>query len=244
MGTQGGRATNFLVTQPPFPPGELFLGAPPEKLTLEEARAYCQERGAEIATTGQLYAAWDGGLDRCSPGWLADGSVRYPIVTPSQRCGGGLPGVKTLFLFPNQTGFPNKHSRFNVYCFRGEPPRAAEATPTSQGHARLAAAAEALTSAPARGRCSRTFATRLKEAWGTLGLSPRVPVRSSGLAVWPRGVLTSLHLLACLSIGSPCLPCLSRFQSCLSHVGLPSMFSFLVSSLAEQRCPPFSESNN
>nr|XP_012623168.1 brevican core protein isoform X3 [Microcebus murinus]XP_012623169.1 brevican core protein isoform X3 [Microcebus murinus] len=98
--------------------GELFLGAPPDKLTLEEARTYCQERGAEIATTGQLYAAWDGGLDRCSPGWLADGSVRYPIVTPSQRCGGGLPGVKTLFLFPNQTGFPNKHSRFNVYCFR------------------------------------------------------------------------------------------------------------------------------
>ncbi|XP_049638177.1 brevican core protein isoform X2 [Suncus etruscus] len=98
--------------------GELFLGAPEDKLTLEEARAYCQERGAEIATTGQLYAAWDGGLDSCSPGWLADGSVRYPIVTPSQRCGGGLPGVKTLFLFPNQTGFPNKHSRFNVYCFR------------------------------------------------------------------------------------------------------------------------------
>lgn len=47
--------------------------------------------------------------------------MRYPIVTPSQRCGGGLPGVKTLFLFPNQTGFPNKYSRFNVYCFRGEP---------------------------------------------------------------------------------------------------------------------------
>uniref|UniRef100_A0A8C8ZA20 Brevican core protein n=1 Tax=Prolemur simus TaxID=1328070 RepID=A0A8C8ZA20_PROSS len=107
------------VYWPPVPhPGELFLGAPPDKLTLEEARTYCQERGAEIATTGQLYAAWDGGLDRCSPGWLADGSVRYPIVTPSQRCGGGLPGVKTLFLFPNQTGFPNKHSRFNVYCFR------------------------------------------------------------------------------------------------------------------------------
>uniref|UniRef100_F6VZ19 Brevican core protein n=1 Tax=Monodelphis domestica TaxID=13616 RepID=F6VZ19_MONDO len=98
--------------------GELFLGSTPEKLTLEEARAYCWERGAEIATTGQLYAAWDEGLDRCSPGWLADGSVRYPIVTPRQRCGGGLPGVKTLFLFPNQTGFPNAHSRFNVYCFR------------------------------------------------------------------------------------------------------------------------------
>nr|XP_020766470.1 brevican core protein [Odocoileus virginianus texanus] len=110
--------------------GELFLGAPPDKLTLEEARTYCQERGAKIATTGQLYAAWDGGLDRCSPGWLADGSVRYPIVTPSQRCGGGLPGVKTLFLFPNQTGFPNKHSRFNVYCFRdpAQPSAIPEAT--------------------------------------------------------------------------------------------------------------------
>ncbi|XP_008064349.2 brevican core protein [Carlito syrichta] len=116
--------------------GELFLGAPPNKLTLEEARAYCQERGAEIATTGQLYAAWDGGLDRCSPGWLADGSVRYPIVTPSQRCGGGLPGVKTLFLFPNQTGFPSKHSRFNVYCFRdsGQPSAMPEASnPASNG---------------------------------------------------------------------------------------------------------------
>ncbi|CAO2598689.1 Brevican core protein [Lemmus lemmus] len=98
--------------------GELFLGAPPSKLTWEEARDYCLERGAQIASTGQLYAAWNGGLDRCSPGWLADGSVRYPIITPSQRCGGGLPGVKTLFLFPNQTGFPSKQNRFNVYCFR------------------------------------------------------------------------------------------------------------------------------
>lgn len=121
VGALGGRS--YLPGNPASSssPGELFLGAPPDKLTLEEARTYCQERGAKIATTGQLYAAWDGGLDRCSPGWLADGSVRYPIVTPSQRCGGGLPGVKTLFLFPNQTGFPNKHSRFNVYCFRGEP---------------------------------------------------------------------------------------------------------------------------
>ncbi|XP_039107419.1 brevican core protein isoform X2 [Hyaena hyaena] len=116
--------------------GELFLGAPPDKLTLEEARAYCRERGAQIATTGQLYAAWDGGLDRCSPGWLADGSVRYPIVTPSQRCGGGLPGVKTLFLFPNQTGFPDKYSRFNVYCFRdsGQPSATPDAShPASDG---------------------------------------------------------------------------------------------------------------
>ncbi|XP_075834751.1 brevican core protein isoform X1 [Microtus pennsylvanicus] len=116
--------------------GELFLGAPPGKLTWEEARDYCLERGAQIASTGQLYAAWNGGLDRCSPGWLADGSVRYPIITPSQRCGGGLPGVKTLFLFPNQTGFPSKQNRFNVYCFRdsAHPSASSEASiPASDG---------------------------------------------------------------------------------------------------------------
>ncbi|XP_028910527.1 brevican core protein isoform X2 [Ornithorhynchus anatinus] len=99
--------------------GELFLGAPPQKLTLAEARRYCRARGAAIATTGQLFAAWSGGLDRCRPGWLADGSVRYPIVSPRERCGGGArPGVQTVFLFPNQTGFPDARSRFDVYCFR------------------------------------------------------------------------------------------------------------------------------
>ncbi|XP_015427231.1 PREDICTED: brevican core protein isoform X1 [Myotis davidii] len=83
-----------------------------------EAKQACEEQGGRLATYAQLYQAWTEGLDWCNAGWLADGSVRYPIITPSQRCGGGLPGVKTLFLFPNQTGFPNKHSRFNVYCFR------------------------------------------------------------------------------------------------------------------------------
>ncbi|NXP53802.1 PGCB protein, partial [Heliornis fulica] len=58
------------------------------------------------------------GLDACSPGWLADGSVRYPIVTPRERCGGALPGVKTIFLFRNQTGFPDAQSRYDAYCFR------------------------------------------------------------------------------------------------------------------------------
>ncbi|XP_038624590.1 brevican core protein isoform X2 [Tachyglossus aculeatus] len=101
--------------------GELFLGAPPQKLTLAEARRFCRARGAAIATTGQLFAAWSGGLDRCRPGWLADGSVRYPIVSPRARCGGGArPGVQTVFLFPNQTGFPDARSRFDVYCFRAE----------------------------------------------------------------------------------------------------------------------------
>lgn len=92
----------------------------PDKFTLEEAAARCRALGAELASTGQLYAAWSAGLDACSPGWLADGSVRYPIVTPRERCGGALPGVKTIFLFRNQTGFPDAQSRYDAYCFRGK----------------------------------------------------------------------------------------------------------------------------
>ncbi|XP_029880164.1 brevican core protein isoform X5 [Aquila chrysaetos chrysaetos] len=106
-------------------PGEIFLETAPDKFTLEEAAARCRALGAELASTGQLYAAWSAGLDACSPGWLADGSVRYPIVTPRERCGGALPGVKTIFLFRNQTGFPDAQSRYDAYCFREEEQRAA-----------------------------------------------------------------------------------------------------------------------
>ncbi|NXQ12343.1 PGCB protein, partial [Peucedramus taeniatus] len=99
-------------------PGEIFLETAPDRFTLEEAAQRCRALGAELASPGQLYAAWNAGLDACSPGWLADGSVRYPIVTPRERCGGALPGVKTIFLFRNQTGFPDAQSRYDAYCFR------------------------------------------------------------------------------------------------------------------------------
>uniref|UniRef100_A0A8V5GHC5 Brevican core protein n=1 Tax=Melopsittacus undulatus TaxID=13146 RepID=A0A8V5GHC5_MELUD len=101
-------------------PGEIFLETSPMRFTLREADARCRARGAELASPGQLYAAWSAGLDACSPGWLADGSVRYPIVTPRERCGGALPGVKTIFQFRNQTGFPDAQSRYDAYCFRGK----------------------------------------------------------------------------------------------------------------------------
>ncbi|NXP42522.1 PGCB protein, partial [Leiothrix lutea] len=99
-------------------PGEIFLETAPDRFTLEEAAQRCRALGAALASPGQLYAAWNAGLDACSPGWLADGSVRYPIVTPRERCGGALPGVKTIFLFRNQTGFPDAQSRYDAYCFR------------------------------------------------------------------------------------------------------------------------------
>ncbi|XP_028978782.2 brevican core protein [Esox lucius] len=99
--------------------GEVFHGSAPLQLSFDEARAYCEKEGAEVATTGQLYMAWSEGLDRCNPGWLSDGSVRYPIITPRERCGGPQSGVKTLYRYSNQTGFPDPSSRHDVYCFKG-----------------------------------------------------------------------------------------------------------------------------
>lgn len=99
--------------------GEVFHDFIPQQLSFDEARSYCEAADAELATTAQLYFAWSEGLDRCSPGWLADGSVRYPIITPRERCGGPQAGVKTLYRFSNQTGFPEPFRLHDVYCFKG-----------------------------------------------------------------------------------------------------------------------------
>ena len=101
--------------------GEVFHDPLTQAFTYEGALAYCQRAGAALATTAQLYSAWSEGLDRCSPGWLADGSVRYPILAPRERCGGPQAGVKTLYRFANQTGFPEHSALHDVYCFRGQP---------------------------------------------------------------------------------------------------------------------------
>ncbi|XP_053288176.1 brevican core protein [Pleuronectes platessa] len=100
--------------------GEVIHGSAPQRFTFREAKAYCLSQGAELAATAQLYAAWNDGLNHCSPGWLADSSVRYPIVTPRERCGGGEPGVRTVYRYSNQTGFPEEHTRHDVYCFRSK----------------------------------------------------------------------------------------------------------------------------
>ncbi|KAK7898918.1 hypothetical protein WMY93_019771 [Mugilogobius chulae] len=99
--------------------GEVFFELVPQLLSFPAAQAHCSASGAELASTAQLYLAWSEGLDRCSPGWLSDGSVRYPIITPRERCGGSQPGVKTVYRFSNQTGFPQTTSLHDVYCFRG-----------------------------------------------------------------------------------------------------------------------------
>ncbi|XP_062888348.1 neurocan core protein isoform X2 [Mobula hypostoma] len=98
--------------------GSVFHESAPQKLNLSEARHQCLIEGAELATAGQLYLAWSQGLDRCDAGWLADGSVRYPINIPRRNCGGGVPGVRTIYQLPNRTGFPDPGSKYDAYCFR------------------------------------------------------------------------------------------------------------------------------
>ncbi|TFK06467.1 tyrosine-protein phosphatase non-receptor type 23 [Platysternon megacephalum] len=100
-------------------PRKVFYVSTPGRLTSQGARKHCQSWGALLATTGQLYLAWRDGLDQCDPGWLADGSVRYPIRTPRKKCGGDEPGVRTVYQFPNRTGFPDPASKFDAYCYKG-----------------------------------------------------------------------------------------------------------------------------
>ncbi|XP_074933180.1 neurocan core protein isoform X1 [Phalacrocorax aristotelis] len=98
--------------------GTVFYATVPGRFTWQGAQRHCQSRGASLATTGQLYLAWREGLDQCDPGWLADGSVRYPIRLPRRKCGGEASGVRTLYQFPNRTGFPPAASKFDAYCYK------------------------------------------------------------------------------------------------------------------------------
>ncbi|CDQ72520.1 unnamed protein product [Oncorhynchus mykiss] len=88
-----------------------FVGGP---LTFGEAVEACRGEGGELALVGQLYSAWRFlSYDRCNGGWLKDGSVRFPITTPRERCG-GIPeaGVRTF-------GYPSKTLRlYGAYCYR------------------------------------------------------------------------------------------------------------------------------
>lgn len=92
-----------------------------EKFSFYEAKDQCAKLGARLATTGELYLAWKAGMDVCNAGWLEDRSVRYPINIARPQCGGGLLGVRTVYLFHNQTGYPYPDSRYDAICFQGKP---------------------------------------------------------------------------------------------------------------------------
>lgn len=118
LGTQV-REGGDLTRSPVSCPGEVFYATSPEKFTFQEAASECRRLGARLATTGQLYLAWQGGMDMCSAGWLADRSVRYPISKARPNCGGNLLGVRTVYLHANQTGYPDPSSRYDAICYTG-----------------------------------------------------------------------------------------------------------------------------
>ncbi|XP_064787074.1 neurocan core protein-like isoform X3 [Oncorhynchus masou masou] len=106
--------------------GEVFHSWVPGRLSLSSASERCVSLGGQLATVGQLYLAWRTGLDVCAPGWLSDGSVRYPITQPRQGCGGDQPGVRTVV--PNTNGTTTSSGSANAtdaiplydaYCYRG-----------------------------------------------------------------------------------------------------------------------------
>uniref|UniRef100_A0AAV2IWP3 Versican core protein n=1 Tax=Knipowitschia caucasica TaxID=637954 RepID=A0AAV2IWP3_KNICA len=98
--------------------GEVIYPPIKEKLTLDQAKAECEKHNMVLASPGQLFAAWRAGLNRCDNGWLSDGSVRYPINVPRPQCGRGLLGVRTLYKYENQTGYPDHTDKHGAYCFK------------------------------------------------------------------------------------------------------------------------------
>lgn len=101
---------------PHLPPGIVFPYQPPHgqyRLNFHEAERVCQEQGAILATFNQLFQAWSEGLDWCNAGWLADGTVQYPIHLPRKPCGG-------LHLAPGIRSYGPRHRhlhRFDAFCF-------------------------------------------------------------------------------------------------------------------------------
>ncbi|XP_074525215.1 neurocan core protein-like [Halichoeres trimaculatus] len=126
--------------------GEVFHSAVEEKLSLATASTHCHSLGAQLATVGQLYLAWQAGLDQCDPGWLADGSVRYPINVPRKNCGGEQPGVRTVYNNPNRIGFPDTTTLFDAYCYTAHQPAGVQAAESKTLNKNANPAAEAISS--------------------------------------------------------------------------------------------------
>ncbi|KAI2664445.1 Hyaluronan and proteoglycan link protein 1 [Labeo rohita] len=107
----------YPITKPREPcGGRFYYLIQPKKLNFDEAVDACKRDGAEIAKVGHIYAAWKlQGYDRCDAGWLADGSVRYPISRPRKNCSPNEPAVRFV-------GFPDKKQKlYGVYCYKPQP---------------------------------------------------------------------------------------------------------------------------
>lgn len=85
------------------------------KMDFSQAKQACKHMGATLAKVGQIYAAWKlKDYDRCDAGWLADGSIRYPISRPRMKCSPTEAAVRFV-------SFPSKDSLNGVYCYTPQP---------------------------------------------------------------------------------------------------------------------------
>ncbi|XP_061078377.1 hyaluronan and proteoglycan link protein 3-like [Conger conger] len=92
--------------------GRVYFLESSHGFSFRQALQACEQGGGRMAKVGQLYASWGlTGLDRCDAGWLADGSVRYPITKPRANCGPPEPGVRSF-------GFPSQSQKHGVYCYK------------------------------------------------------------------------------------------------------------------------------
>lgn len=117
--------------------GEVFYPPIREKMTFAQAQTECERLGTVLASPGQLFAAWRAGLNQCDNGWLADGSVRYPITIPRPQCGRGLLGVRTLYKYENQTGYPDPTDKYGAYCFKANLPEPTTPVPHESSGAQV-----------------------------------------------------------------------------------------------------------
>ncbi|KAF7647558.1 hypothetical protein LDENG_00170800 [Lucifuga dentata] len=95
--------------------GHFYWLVQPDRLTYDEAVQACIDDDAKIAKVSHMYAAWKlEGYDRCDSGWLADGSVRYPISRPRKNCSPTEAAVRLI-------GFPDKKQKlYGVYCYKAQ----------------------------------------------------------------------------------------------------------------------------
>uniref|UniRef100_A0A3P9INT2 Hyaluronan and proteoglycan link protein 1a n=1 Tax=Oryzias latipes TaxID=8090 RepID=A0A3P9INT2_ORYLA len=94
--------------------GEFFWLSKDNNLSFNEAVQACLGKDAEIAKVGHMFAAWKlEEYNHCNAGWLADGSVRYPVSKPRKNCSPTEAAVRLV-------GFPDKKKKYGVYCFRPE----------------------------------------------------------------------------------------------------------------------------
>lgn len=110
------QSTHFLLDPPTLPLGVVFPYFSQNgryHFNFLEAQQACERQDATLATFEQLFTAWEEGLDWCNAGWLADGTVQYPITIPREGCGG-------TDLSAGLRSYGQRHRlfhRFDAFCF-------------------------------------------------------------------------------------------------------------------------------